>query len=145
MDPVTFSPNPSEVFAELCSALPACAEDTEEAIATRARNAVDAVFALRPGNEFELSLAIQVVAMDAHAADSLRAAAQAYADPMEVHHWRAQAVLMSRLSNSALGSLLSMQAERVKRPAAEARQQRSARIRAVNIPPGAARSNETLH
>jgi hypothetical protein len=89
----------------LCSVLPVSGDDTQDAIAARARSAMDAVFALHPEDAFE----VRIVAMDAHAADSLRGAAQAVADPMEVRRCRAQAVSMARQSDSALRVLRCMQ------------------------------------
>jgi hypothetical protein len=107
----TLAPNTREVFADLCSALPKSAADTEEAIAARARRALDAVFALHPE---EARLATRIVAMDAHALDALRAAANAVADPWEMSRCRAQAASMARQSDSALRTLRRMQAERDK-------------------------------
>jgi hypothetical protein len=110
----TLAPNTREVFADLCASLPKSAADTEEAIAARARRALDAVFALHPENAFEARLATRIVAMDAHALDALRAAANAVADPWEMRRCRAQAASMARQSDSALRTLRRMQAERDK-------------------------------
>ncbi len=112
--PDTLAPNAREIFADLCSQLPRTADDTEEAIAARARRAMDAVFALHPQDAFEARLATRIVAMDAHAADALRAAALAAADPEEVRRCRAQAASMARQSDAALRALRRMQAERDK-------------------------------
>jgi hypothetical protein len=89
--------------------LPVSGDGTQDAIAARARSAMDAVFALHPEDAVEVRLAVRIVAMDADAADSLRAAAQAVADPMEVRRCRAQAVSMARQSDSALRVLRCMQ------------------------------------
>jgi hypothetical protein len=67
---------------------------------------------------FEARLATRIVAMDAHAADSLRLAGLAVADPMEIRRCRAQAASMARQSDSALRTLLRMQATRDKQLAA---------------------------
>jgi hypothetical protein len=142
MDPRTLSPKASEVFALLCSVLPVSADGTQDAIAARARRAMDAVFALHPEDAFEVRLAVRIVAMDAHAADSLRAAAQAVADPMEVRRCRAQAVSMARQSDSALRVLRCMQAERDRAPAA---MRPAALPRGAGVPPRATHSNRTLH
>jgi hypothetical protein len=112
--PDTLAPNTREVFADLCASLPKSADDTEEAIAARARRALDAVFALHPEDAFEVCLATRIVAMDAHALDALRAAANAVADPWEIRRCRAQAASMARQSDSALRTLRRMQAERDK-------------------------------
>jgi hypothetical protein len=112
--PDTLAPNTREVFADLCASLPKSADDTEEAIAARARRALDAVFALHPEDAFEVCLATRIVAMDAHALDALRAAANATADPWEMRRCRAQAASMARQSDSALRTLRRIQAERDK-------------------------------
>jgi hypothetical protein len=110
--PDTLAPNACELFADLCSQLPKAADDTEEAIAARARRAMDAVFALHQEDAFEARLATRIVAMDAHAADCLHAAAAA--DPWEGRRCRAQAASMARQSDSALRALRRMQSERDK-------------------------------
>jgi hypothetical protein len=112
--PDSLAPNAREVFADLCSSLPKTAADPQEAIAARARKAMDAVFALRPEDAFEARLAVRIVAMDAHAIDALRAAANAVADPAEMGRCRAQAASMARQSDSALRALRRIQAERDK-------------------------------
>ena len=76
--------------------------------------AMDAVAALNPADAFEARLAARIVAMDAHAADTLRLAGLAVNDPAEMHRCRAQAASMSRQSNAALRSLLCMQETREK-------------------------------
>ncbi len=112
--PDTLAPNARAIFADLCRQLPKSASDTEEAIATRAKWAMDAVFALHPDTEFETLLATRIVAMDAHAADALHSAVQAAGDPREVDRCRRQAASMARQSDSALRTLRRMQAERDK-------------------------------
>jgi hypothetical protein len=92
--PDTFVPNAHAIFAELCASLPKSADDTEDAIAARARKALDAVIALHPEDQFETDLATRVVAMHAHSMDALRAAAQAAGDPDGVRRCRAQAASM---------------------------------------------------
>jgi hypothetical protein len=79
---------------------------------------MDAVAALNPYDAFEARLAARIVGMDAHAADSLRSAGLAAADPAEMHRCRAQAASMARQSDAALRSLLRMQATREKQLAA---------------------------
>lgn len=114
MDNDTLAPIAREIFADLCSRLPKSADDTEEAIATRARRALDAVLSLHPEDAFEALLATRIVAMDAHCADALRGAAQAAGDADKVRSCRAQAASMARQSDSALRTLLRRQAERDK-------------------------------
>ncbi len=109
--PDAISPKASEVFADLCSSLPKSAGDTEEAIAARARKAMDAVLALHPEDALQTRLAVRIVAMDSHAMDALRSAADATADPWEMRRCRAQAASMARQSDSALRLLRRMQAE----------------------------------
>ena len=79
---------------------------------------MEAVTALNPYDAFEARLAARIVGMDAHAADSLRSAGLAAADPAEMHRCRAQAASMARQSDAALRSLLRMQVTREKQLAA---------------------------
>jgi hypothetical protein len=81
------------------------------------------VVALHPTDAFEARLAARIVAMDAHAADSLRLAGLYPNDPWELHRCRRQAASMARQSDAALRSLLRLQAthekqEATKHPAA---------------------------
>jgi hypothetical protein len=108
-----------ETYAYLCSMLPPHLADTPEEQAERDKAAMAAVAALHPGDAFEARLAARIVAMDAHAADSLRLAGLAAADVMEVRRYRAQAVSMARQSDSALRALQRMQAVRDKQLAAQ--------------------------
>jgi hypothetical protein len=103
-----------EIFARLCGELPPPVPDTLDATAKRDEDAMDAVEALHPGDAFEARLAVSIVAMDAHAGDSLRSAGLAVNDPMEVRRCRAQATSMARQSDAALRSLLRIQAIREK-------------------------------
>ncbi len=112
--PDTLAPNARAIFAELCVSLPKSAADSEEAIAARARKALDAVTALHPEDQFEADLATSIVAMRAHSMDALRAAAQAADDPDRVRQCRAQAASMARQSDAALRTLRRIQAERDK-------------------------------
>ena len=110
--------NYREIFALVCSMLPPSPDDTPDTRAARERGAMDAVTALNPYDAFEARLAARIVGMDAHAADSLRSAGLAAADPAEMHRCRAQAASMARQSDAALRSLLRMQATREKQLAA---------------------------
>jgi hypothetical protein len=106
--------NRREIFARLCSELPPSVADTPDLRAKRDEDAMDAVAALHPDDAFEALLAVRIVAMDAHAGDSLRSAGLAVNDPMEVRRCRAQAASMARQADAALRSLLRIQAIREK-------------------------------
>ena len=111
--------NYRETYAYLCSQLPPPPDGTPpEANAERERRAMDAVVALTPMDAFEDRLAARIVAMDDHAADSLRLAGLHPDDAMEIRRCRAQAASMARQSDSALRSLLRIQATREKQEAA---------------------------
>jgi hypothetical protein len=110
--------NRREIFAMLCRELPPPVDATPEVRAVRDMGAMDAVEALHPMDAFEARLAVRIVAMDAHAGDGLRLAGLAVDDPPEVRRCRAQAASMARQSNSALRTLLRMQATRDKQLAA---------------------------
>ena len=111
--------NYRETYAYLCSQLPPPPDGTPpEASAERERRAMDAVVALHPMDAFEARLAARIVAMDDHAADSLRLAGLHPDDAMEIRRCRAQAASMARQSDSALRSLLRIQATREKQEAA---------------------------
>jgi hypothetical protein len=103
-----------EMFALLCGMLPPLATGTPKACAARQASAMRAAAALYPTDAFEVRLAARIVAMDAHAADALRLAGLAGDDAMEVRRCRAQAISMSRQSDSALRALQRMQAKRDK-------------------------------
>jgi hypothetical protein len=98
--------------------LPPYPDDTPDARAARHKGAMDAVEALTPAGAFEARLAGRIVAMDDHAADCLRRAGLAAADPDKMRSCRAQAASMARQSDAALRSLLRLQATREKQEAA---------------------------
>jgi hypothetical protein len=79
---------------------------------------MDVVAALHPWDDFEARLAVRVVAMGAHADDSLRLAGLAAADPMEMRRCRAQAIAMARQADATLRMLQRVQATRAKALAA---------------------------
>lgn len=112
--PDTLASNSRAIYSDLCASLPKAPGDTEEAIAARARKALDAVCALHPEDQFEADLATSIVAMRAHAIDALRAAVRAADDPDRVRQCRAQAASMARQSDAALRALRRIQAERDK-------------------------------
>ncbi|MEJ0017732.1 MAG: hypothetical protein WDN25_14440 [Acetobacteraceae bacterium] len=101
------TPNARATFAYLRSMLPEQVDTDPDACAERDRRAMDAVAALRPDDEFEARLAARIVAMDAHAADSLRLAGLA-ADPAAQYRCRAQAAAMARQSDAGLRGLLRL-------------------------------------
>jgi hypothetical protein len=97
----TSSPPPSgsnyrEIFAHLCGMLPPYPDDTPDTRAARHKRAMDAVEAPTPYDAFEARLAARIVAMDDHAADCLRRAGLAAADPDKMRSCRAQAASMAR-------------------------------------------------
>ena len=110
--------NYREIFAHLCGMLPPYPDDTPDTRAARHKRAMDAVEALTPYDAFEARLAARIVAMDDHAADCLRRAGLAAADPDKMRSNRAQAASMARQSDAALRSLQRMQATREKQEAA---------------------------
>jgi hypothetical protein len=109
--------NYRETYALVCSMLPPSPDDTPDTRADREQGAMDAVTALNPADAFEARLAARIIGMDAHAADSLRSAGLAAADPDKMGRCRAQAASMARQSDAALRSLLRMQATREKQMA----------------------------
>ena len=108
------TPLARELFANLCDMLPPPASDTPEARARRDELAMTAATALHPADAFEAKLAARIVAMDAHAADSLRLAGLCGDDTPEMHRCRAQAISMARQADAALRALQRMQALRDK-------------------------------
>ena len=110
--------NYREIFAHLCGMLPPYPDDTPDTRAARHKRAMDAVEALTPYDAFEARLATRIVAMDDHAADCLRRAGLAAADPDKMRSCRAQAASMARQSDAALRSLQRLQATREKQEAA---------------------------
>jgi hypothetical protein len=124
MNPDTSHSDPAasrrETFARLCEELPPAVANTPDLRAKRDEEAMDAVVALHPDNAFEVRLAVRIVALDAHAGDSLRSAGLAVNDLMEVRRCRAQAASMARQADAVLRSLLRIQAIREKQLAAQA-------------------------
>jgi hypothetical protein len=111
---VTPTASRREIFAELCGMLPPSVADTPDLRAKRDERAIDAVVALHPDDDFEVRLALRIVAMDAHVGDSLRSAGLAANDPAEIRRCRAQAASMVRQADATLRSLLRIQATREK-------------------------------
>ena len=109
-----------ETYASLCGSLPPPVPDTPESRAARDDGAMQAVAVLRPANAFEARLAVDVIAADAHAKDSLRLAAKYHADLSAMVKCRAQFALMMRQMHSALRTLQRMQAARQNADAASA-------------------------
>ncbi len=109
-----------ETYASLCASLPPPVIDTPESRAARDDAAMQAVAVLRPANAFEARLAVDVIAADAHAKDSLRLAAKYHADLSAMVKCRAQFALMMRQMHSALRTLQRMQAARQNADATQA-------------------------
>jgi hypothetical protein len=120
-----------EIYAELCRSLPPRADDTPESRAIREQLAMTSVAHLLPENAAEANVAVQIVAAQFHARDTLQAATcrtsgldpGTDADPETVRRCRAQAASMMRQADSGIRTLLRLQAERQKaetamRPAA---------------------------
>jgi hypothetical protein len=106
--------NYRETYAYLCGLLPPFVGASPDLQAAYERDAMDQVVALCPMDAFEARLAARIVAMGAHADDSLRSASRAANDPMEQRRCRAQTVSMARQSDAALRSLHRIQAVREK-------------------------------
>src|SRR6185437_14278392 len=81
-----------------------------ESRALREQHAMTSVAHLIPENAAEADLAAQIVAAQFHARDALQAASGT--DPEVVRRCRAQAASMMRQADSAIRTLLRMQAER---------------------------------
>ena len=127
--------NYRETFAYLCSQLPPPPDGTPaEASAERERRAMDAVVALTPMDAFEARLAARIVAMDDHAADSLRLAGLHPDDAMEIRRCRAQAASMARQSDSALP---------IPRPRPGAMPSSIPTVPRASVPPAACRPTST--
>jgi hypothetical protein len=110
-----------QIYAELCRSLPPPPEDTPERRGLREQHAMTSVAHLLPENAAEADIAVQAVTAQFHARDALQAASGT--DPETVRRCRAQAASMMRQADSAIRTLLRMQAERQKaedaaRPAA---------------------------
>jgi hypothetical protein len=100
--------------------LPPPSTDTPEAWLRRDRLAIAKVAALLPASPPEADLAALHVAAMAHAADCLRLAVLAAADPKRWAQAHAQSARMGREGRGYLGALLRLQAVRGKREADDA-------------------------
>jgi hypothetical protein len=112
-----------QLYAELCSALPPPPDGTPEARALRDQHAIAAVAHLLPENVAEANIAVLIVIAQARARAAFRAAAEPGLDPDRLRQCCAQAAAMMRQADSAVRTLMRMQAERQKaedalRPAA---------------------------
>ncbi len=112
-----------QIYAELCRSLPPPPDGTPESRAIREQHAMTSAAHLVPENAAEADVAVQAVSAQFHARDALQAASCSGADPETVRRCRAQAASMMRQADSAIRTLLRMQAERQKaedaaRPAA---------------------------
>jgi hypothetical protein len=103
-----------EVFARLCTSLPPPRDGTPEARAVRDDLAYAAVEAYYPVDAGEAELAVQIVAANAHALDSLRLAGLPGKSEEDIRRCRAQGNSMMRTAQSALRALERRQASREK-------------------------------
>jgi hypothetical protein len=130
--------------------LPRPVPDTPENRARRDELAVAALIALRPSDAFEVTVAVQIVAGNAHAADSLRLAIQPGIDDKLARRLRNVAAGMMDLLRGEAQMLRRRQAARQKTagaaprpapagpkpaadPAAEAKRLRAERIRELGL------------
>jgi hypothetical protein len=90
-------------------------DDASDETRLRGRLALDAIEELRPATALEARLAAQTVAADAHAADSLRLAADHRDDVVKSGQCRAQASGMMRQMHRARQALEAIQRERHRR------------------------------
>jgi hypothetical protein len=139
------------MLEELRAALPLPVPDTPENRAARDHAALIAVAVLHPTNAADLILARSIVAMHAHAADCLRQADTLRHDPRMADRLRTLGNRMTRESLATTALLRTCQADAAKRAArqppsppprilaplprdaADAREQRAARIRALDL------------
>jgi hypothetical protein len=90
-------------------------DDTSDETRLRGRLALEAIQELRPATALEARLAAQAIAADAHAADSLRLAADHRDDVAKSGQCRAQASGMMRQMHRARQALVTLQQERHRR------------------------------
>jgi hypothetical protein len=90
-------------------------DDTSDEARLRGRLALEAIEELRPATALEARLTVQAIALDAHAADSLRLAAVHRDDVVKSGQCRAQASGMMRQMHRARQALETMQRERHRR------------------------------
>jgi hypothetical protein len=148
----------SHTLGSLRSALPAPEPDTPERRAVRDSLAIATVAAMRPMDAAQAMLAVQAVLHDAHAMECLRVSSEPGMDVRAILRHRAQAAKLMRGADQSRRTLLDIQAMRpISQPArqpptpqetlrfvaavtnqvtdreAEARRQRAARIRALDL------------
>jgi hypothetical protein len=90
-------------------------DDTSDEARLRGRLALQAIQELRPATALEARLTVQAIALDAHAADSLRLAAVHRDDVVKSGQCRAQASGMMRQMHRARQALVTLQGERYRR------------------------------
>ena len=146
----------SHTLGSLRSALPAPEPDTPERRAARDSLAIATVAAMKPMDAAQAMLAVQAVLHDAHAMECLRVSSEPGMDVRAILRHRAQATKLMRGADQSRRTLLDIQAMRpipqpARQPAApqeaprpiaanlvtdreaEARRQRAARIRALDL------------
>ena len=113
--------------------LPPPVTDTQEDLTRRDNTAIAQVSCLLPANADEVTLAVQYVAANAQALDSLRLAHLHAADPNRALKCTAQAASMMREARGARSLLLRVQAQRQKRESDPASLDRAAWIEHCSI------------
>jgi hypothetical protein len=103
-----------EIAYRLCQSLPHPEPDTPEARATRADDAVAAVASLCPADAFMARIAADMVALEAHATDSLDQAAHLRNDLAGAQRCRAQAIAMFRQMRNLWRDYRNVEAQRDK-------------------------------
>ncbi len=94
-----------EYYIKLAGSLPPPAQDKPENQERRLKAAVETFEALRPGDAYEASLAVEIVLSAAHAAECLREAGDFRDDFAKRTRCRAQASSMMRAESSAKRAL----------------------------------------
>ncbi len=107
----------SSLVSALADQLPHPPEETQDQRRKRIGAAIAAIDGLSPATLAEAQLALRHVVADDHAGECQRQTNQFPHDPAMQARYRAQSAAMSRMSDSALRSLLQLQAARKKRDA----------------------------
>ena len=119
--PQTDSPRPRDGYCFLVdtfsATLPALPQETPEIRYQHMQAAIATVASLCPVGLAEARLAARFVAADEHASECLRQVNKLLDDPLVQQKCRAQFVSMARQSESALRTLMRLQAIRLKRDA----------------------------
>lgn len=98
----------------LLGVLPAPVPDTPEGRAARDEAALAALAALAPADAFDITLAVQIVGVNAHVMDCLRRSSQRDLGLRDSLRWRAQAMSLMRCMLDARRALLQRHVARAK-------------------------------